>query len=253
MNPIIALWAHPRSMSTAFERIMRERGDCTCFHEPFLYDYYVHRALGNMPMLEVPEGHPVRYEDIKDMLLSAAETGPVFFKDMSYYIIPRIYDDVEFFSRLTNAFLVRNPHKSILSYYKLDQNMAAVEIGIEAQWQHFNWLKNVFGEIPVVIEAETVQADPQNIIGQFWKKSDLEFRANAFSWQTGDVPQDWEGLAGWHGDVATSSGIKPPEPAAKTRERFQAAAMQAPLLKRYLDQHMPYYELLCAHALTSQP
>ncbi|MDH3659971.1 MAG: hypothetical protein OEU92_08075 [Alphaproteobacteria bacterium] len=43
MFPIIALWCHPRSMSTAIERIMRERGDCRCFHEPFLYDYYVAR------------------------------------------------------------------------------------------------------------------------------------------------------------------------------------------------------------------
>lgn len=32
--PIIALWCHPRSMSTAMERVMRERGDCRCFHEP---------------------------------------------------------------------------------------------------------------------------------------------------------------------------------------------------------------------------
>ena len=38
-HPIIALWSHPRSMSTAFERIMRSRGDLDCLHEPFMYDY----------------------------------------------------------------------------------------------------------------------------------------------------------------------------------------------------------------------
>jgi hypothetical protein len=29
MHPIIALWSHPRSMSTANERLMRVRGDLT--------------------------------------------------------------------------------------------------------------------------------------------------------------------------------------------------------------------------------
>ena len=43
-HPIIALWSHPRSMSTAFERIMRARGDLDCLHEPFMYDYYINRA-----------------------------------------------------------------------------------------------------------------------------------------------------------------------------------------------------------------
>ncbi|MEZ5772185.1 MAG: hypothetical protein R3D61_11380 [Defluviimonas denitrificans] len=44
-HPIIAMWSHPRSMSTAIERIMRERGDLDCLHEPFMYDYYVHRQV----------------------------------------------------------------------------------------------------------------------------------------------------------------------------------------------------------------
>ena len=41
MHPIIALWTHPRSISTAFERVMMERGDLKILHEPFSYLYYV--------------------------------------------------------------------------------------------------------------------------------------------------------------------------------------------------------------------
>jgi hypothetical protein len=44
MNPIIFLWAHPRSMSTAIERVMRERCDFDCLHEPFLRYYYLQRV-----------------------------------------------------------------------------------------------------------------------------------------------------------------------------------------------------------------
>jgi hypothetical protein len=44
MNPIIFLWAHPLSMSTVIERVMRERSDLDCLHEPFLRYYYLERV-----------------------------------------------------------------------------------------------------------------------------------------------------------------------------------------------------------------
>ena len=36
----LALWATPRSTSTAFEWMMRQRGDFTCVHEPWNELYY---------------------------------------------------------------------------------------------------------------------------------------------------------------------------------------------------------------------
>src|SRR5215216_5749512 len=36
----VALWAVPRSISTAFERVFVERGDFKVFHEPFSASYY---------------------------------------------------------------------------------------------------------------------------------------------------------------------------------------------------------------------
>ena len=40
MHKIVVLWAVPRSTSTAFEWMMRQRGDLTCFHEPFGEAWY---------------------------------------------------------------------------------------------------------------------------------------------------------------------------------------------------------------------
>ena len=40
MHPILVLWGTPRSTSTAFEWMMRTRGDMTCFHEPFGEAWY---------------------------------------------------------------------------------------------------------------------------------------------------------------------------------------------------------------------
>ena len=39
-NRILALWATPRSTSTAFEWAMANRGDMTCFHEPYNEAFY---------------------------------------------------------------------------------------------------------------------------------------------------------------------------------------------------------------------
>lgn len=40
MNKILALWAHPRARSTAFARMMLERGDFLVIDEPFGPYYY---------------------------------------------------------------------------------------------------------------------------------------------------------------------------------------------------------------------
>ena len=45
-------------------------------------------------MLEAEDGAPQDYDSVRRMLLDAASDGPVFFKDMSYYVVPRIFEDL---------------------------------------------------------------------------------------------------------------------------------------------------------------
>ena len=114
---------------------MRERGDLRCAHEPFMYDYYVHRKVRTMPLFDVQPDHPVEYIDIRNQLLTWAGTSTVFFKDMSYYVMPQILEDEVFLGKITHCFLIRDPLASILSYFKLDPDVTLEEIGIEAHWQ----------------------------------------------------------------------------------------------------------------------
>lgn len=240
--PIIALWAHPRSMSTATERIMRERGDCTVFHEPFLADYYVHRAVRQMPMLELDEDAPRDYEAVRRMILKSAEDGPVFFKDMSYYVVPRIFDDRDFAGRLVNLFLIRDPRRAIASYHKLDPDMTLTEVGIEAQWQHASFLRDELGREPLVVEAEAVQADAAGVLGALWRKIGLPFVEEAFSWSADTAPEGWKYVQGWHGDALSSRGIRQSRDDAQAV--FDEAARQAPHLADFLAHHLPFYERL---------
>jgi hypothetical protein len=251
MNPIYALWCHPRSMSTAMERVMRERGDVRCFHEPFLYHYYVGRGVREMPHLDRDPATPTDYDDIKAMILAAAEDGPVFFKDMSYYVVPGLFDDPDFAGHITHSFLIRDPVKALLSYYKLDADFILEEGGLEAQWRQVEWLMETTGEAPVVIAAEAVQQDPEAIIGAYCRGLGLAPVAGVHEWAAGEVPEGWAQVAGWHGKVLSRGGIvaDTPEETAASRAEFADAAKEAPQLVAYLEHHMPFYEKLRALAL----
>ncbi|MEZ5772186.1 MAG: hypothetical protein R3D61_11385 [Defluviimonas denitrificans] len=83
-----------------------------------------------MPHFEVQKDHPTSYAAIRDMILARAEKGPVFFKDMSYYVMPHILGDTAFAGRLTNVFLVRDPVASIPSYHKLDPDLTLERSGL---------------------------------------------------------------------------------------------------------------------------
>ncbi len=244
MHPLIALWSHPRSMSTAIERVMRERGDLACFHEPYMYYYYVERAVRVMPHFDVDPEKPRTYEAIRDMLLEAGEAGPVFFKDMSYYVLPRMQNDPDFARRLTNTFLIRDPVKTILSYHKLDPDLTLEEVGLEAIWTHLDWVRGLTGETPAVLSAELVQADTAGVMNAYWRRIGLPPAPHALSWAPEETPEDWRQVAGWHGDVLASGGIQAITPAEEEAQRaeFARAAAAAPRLEAYLEHHRPFYD-----------
>ena len=250
MHKLIIMWSHPRSMSTAMERVMRERGDLDCGHEPFMYDYYAHRQVRQMPHFDIEEGRPLTYEDVRDSLLARAENGPVFVKDMAYYVMPRILQDEDFLARITHCFLIRDPAASIRSYFKLDPEVTSEEIGLEAQWQLFEALQ-ARGLAAPVVRAEDIRADTRGVVSRLWQEIGLEFRAEAFDWQQ-DTPQEWGQVSGWHGDVSASGGIRAltPEEQAEQRRAFEALAGEHPHLAGYEAHHRVFYDRLSAQALT---
>ena len=255
MNRIIFLWAHPRSMSTAIERVMRERGDFDCLHEPFLHFYYLQRSDRAFPHFDSDESFPDSYAGTRDLILEKAETKPVFAKDMSYYVLPEMYEDVEFCRRIEHCFLIRHPLRSILSYYKLDAAVSRYEIGLEAQWQHYSRLLDI-GIVPgPVLEAELVQADSAGMMRAFWNSLGLEFREQALSWEEGALPEDWQHVEAWHQGVNQSGGIRSASGEDQTRveREFEQLCQEAPQLQDYLEHHLPFYRHLRQCSLKPRP
>jgi len=71
---LLALWSAPRSRSTAFFRMMVERGDVVALHEPFA-------KLDDHGETELPGRNVTSIDELIDRLLNLAERTRVFFKE----------------------------------------------------------------------------------------------------------------------------------------------------------------------------
>lgn len=218
---------------------MRERGDLDVMHEPFMYDFYLNRAPRAFPDFAPDPAHPTDYAGIRDMIRARATTGPVFFKDMAYYVTDTLPGDPEFRDQISHAFLLRHPAESIVSYARKDPGFACMELGIEGEWTLYQHLREA-GHDPLVMLSDDLRRDPAALMRRYWAHVGLQDRPTALSWDR-TVPQGWEAVQDWHGEVLSSRGIRPPEhdrdPVA------EVAALGAPFTD-YLDHHMTFYEKL---------
>ena len=232
---IHVLWCHPRSVSTAFERVMRERGDLTVLHEPFMYYHYLTKTDRPFPDFTPDPDHPTTYQGIREMIRGAAQTGPVFFKDMAYHVADKLPKDAGFALQLTHAFLVRDPVEAAVSYAKRDPAFTRTELGHEAQHRLYYALLGL-GCTPMVITADQLRNDPVTTMRRYWAHTQLSFESHAFDWD-GRVPQGWAAVKDWHSDVLQSGAIQKPRDA-------DAAAQLAALGAPYADHaayHAPFY------------
>ncbi len=241
MHDIVFLWSHPRSLSSALERVMVERGDLRTLHEPFIHLYYVGDAKKPLAHFEPLPSHPTSYAGIRRMILQAAEDGPLFVKDMCYYVLDYVLDDAEFLGRLRNTFLIRDPARAIVSYYKLDRHYTEEEIGIEAQWRVFDAVNRLTGSVPAVLDAEDLQRDPDATLRAYCRALGIVHDPAALHWD-GPLPKDWQFVAGWHTGVSHSSGIAAPDAAPVDLDAD-------PKLRRSYEHHLPYYRRMHRHRL----
>jgi hypothetical protein len=246
MHRIIAFWVHPRSISTAFERVFIERGDFKVLHEPFSALYYVYEKRVDCPGQHIDPDAPMSYPDIKKWILAEAEKTPVFFKDMCYHPFDHIIKDPDFLKRMTNTFLIREPEKTILSHYVMNPNVTSEEIGYELEFNLFEKVREITGTAPVLIDADDLENDPAGVTQAYCQAVGIPFIAEALSWEAGKHIKDWDSWEEWHVDATHSSGIQ------KNFEKFDFGLDDKPNLRTYYDYHLPLYEKLYAQRIIAE-
>jgi hypothetical protein len=237
VNPV-ALWAVPRSVSTALERVFVERGDFKVFHEPFSVSYYYSPGRRSERFAATETKQEYGYEEILDLMLGVEEK-PVYFKDMAYHVAA-VMDD-EFVSRFTNTFIIREPAPVISSLSSFWPDFTLEETGYEKQHRLFE-LAVQNGEDPAVVDAAYLTADPAATIRAYCEKLGVPFMPESLSWEPGEVPE-WEMWTEWHEEVQDSTGIK--------REPLEDDTGVPAGLESVYESCLPYYEEL--HARRVRP
>lgn len=248
MHRILALWCHPRSLSTAFERMMIERADLTVLHERFLYLYYVRQNPQLVIARQLERIEPwmsAPFEEIVDGILTEAARGPVFFKDMAVHVHnPKGWHaDEAFLGLFTNAFLIRHPEPTILSHLRQNPDMIFEEVGYDAQLALFEMVRGMTGSAPVVIDAADLEADPEGTVRAYCAAIEIPFIAEALQWEPA-VPDQLQEGDPWHTDLFTTRGFE------RDVERLPPELRSHPRFAEYRDRSMPFYTALHAHRIS---
>jgi hypothetical protein len=244
MHPIIALWAVPRSTSTAFEWMMRQRGDLDCLHEPFGEAWY----QGEDPLW--PRFQPgdkttpnLSIESVWEAIKAKAENGPVFIKDFPHYI-NHMWDEA-FLSHFTHAFLIRDPAKTLTSLYARWPDFDELEVGNPEQRALFDLVSALNGKRPPVIDSDDLLEDPHGITAAFCEAVGIPFIPKALTWPAGGDPSEhswWDG-GSFHENLAQSTGLTP-------QPRKYIDLEDAPeRVRRVYRRMMPHYQHLFDHRL----
>ena len=179
----------------------------------------VERTGKDLPDFDDQQDHPTSYAAIPDLILDCAKSA--------LEVMPEILQDLEFYRRARHYFLMRNSPRSIRSYYKLDNAVTLIEIGIEAQWWQFAGLQ----------------------------APGLEDREQVSTRERETTPRDWQYSQGWHQSVGDSSSMRRAAAggAAKASAEFQTRCPAVPQLCEFLDFRLPFYERPREHSFSPAP
>ena len=244
MNKILALWAVPRSTSTAFEWMMRQRGDLHCLHEPFGEAWY----QGEQPQWPRVTDYSVRtpgltLDSVLDMLKIEMLGKSMFIKDFPHYI-EHMWND-ELFNLFNHSFLIRDPAKTITSMYAKWPDFHEREVGFIEQRRLFDTLCDKLGHTPAVLDSDDLLEDPYQMVELWCLAVGIDFIPQALSWKPGtrDEVSWWDG-GSFHANLRDSDGLKP-------QKRKYIEMDDAPdRVKQIYELVLPHYKHMQAHKLT---
>lgn len=244
MKRILTLWGVPRSTSTAFEWMMRMRGDLSCWHEPFGEAWY-HGEDRRWPRAtsEDPVRPGLTFESVWERLRADAEEHDVFVKDFPHYT-RHMWSDA-FLAHFRHSFLVRDPAKVLTSMHSHWPEFLEEETGFREQRELFDRIAQRDGTAPPVIDSDDLLEDPETIVAAYCSAMGIPFIREAMTWEPGDrAAVSWYDGGSWHGNLRSSDGLKP-------QRRREVDLSKAPdWLRRMHDRLRPHYDAVAAHRIT---
>lgn len=241
MNKILALWAIPRSTSTAFEWMMRQRGDFLCHHEPFGEAWYYGEDRRTPRQTDVPVRDGLNYANVWSALKRDAENGAVFMKEFPHYVAHMA--DAPFLAHFTHTFLIRDPARMLPSMWDKWPDFWVEETGYAEQHDLFEQLCDRDGVAPPVIDSDDLLEDPAGTTRRYCEAVGIPFIDAALSWDEGERREvSWYDKGSWHENLKSSTGL------IKQKTQYVAIDHNDKLKQAYAHCR-PHYDALHEHRL----
>jgi len=244
---LLFLWATPRSTSTAFELVMRQRGDFRCFHEPFNEAFYYGEDRRSQRDAHVPSTSGVSFDSVWAGIDDAAMRGPVFVKDFAYSILHDLPDPR--LDAIQHTFLVRDPRRVIQGLANHWPDCTGEEVGFVALHALYRRVADRIGRPPAVLASADLLEHPDAAVQAYCDAVGIGFVPEAMAWEPGERTEvSWygEGSGPWHDELRRSRGIEKPTTV------YPPIEDDARLVELY-EEALPLYAELMAHKLDVRP
>ena len=203
----IAMWSGPHNISTAMMRAWESRSDTFVIDEPF-YAYYLNETDLDHPGRDsvISEGE-LDVEKISNGLISDENKSCSIYyqKHITHHLLDSI--DRSWMKSVKNCFLIRDPKDMILSYCKVHSDLNIHLLGIKEQNEIFDYVRDLTGEIPPVIDARDVLTNPRDLLRKFCDKIGVMFSEEMLSWPKGARETDGNWGKYWYKNVVNSTGF----------------------------------------------
>ena len=202
------MWSGPRNISTAMMRSFENREDTFVSDEPFYAHYLKLTGIDHPMRKEVMETRNSDWDEVSQHLTGTIpqDKSVWYQKHMAQHNLPGV--ELDWTSRLTNCFLIRNPGEVILSYSKKYEITSVYQLGFPQQFELYDKIEQDSGMSPIVIDSKDVLMNPQNMLQKLCEKLEVPFSDKMLSWSPGK--RDSDGVWGqhWYGNVEKSTGFQ---------------------------------------------
>ena len=245
-----------------------QREDFKCLHEPYGEPFYYNleerlsqRYTDEEIRRDYSEKMGITYGQITNELVSPRRDGKrVFSKDMAQYIVKRRNgkgEEDEFvlssedLRKMNHIFLIRSPKLACPSYYRCCVGDASKDTGFshyDPEEAGYRELRSLFDHVNtygingsnaiVVIDAETLTANPERTLRYICEKIGVNWDPKMLSWKSGKV-EEFAKWPGFHKDAENSTGFQ-----AKVNGHHEKAAELPEIVHETIAVNMPVYEYL---------
>lgn len=232
---LIVMWAPPRSLSTAFLRVIAARGDFEILHEPMCDlaacgEYTHQRSDGTATVLRSAS-------ELFDYIAFLRCQSPVFVKDTCEFDYEANVAGSSYLQDAQHVFMLRDPEKVINSHYAVNPQLSSDEVGYRHLVKLYNQVKTQSATAPIFVEAERLSADPDGTIRAFCDSSGLIHIPESLKWEKGHL-NVWQRTQHWHVDAANSTSI------AHVSKNYAVRVDNHAPLQRYYRENRPFYDYL---------